>query len=114
MSEILQNFAAKFVLTTSTIYRQPINKIPPALCSHVIVDVQFSAVFTHPVARVAKIRQFLDGIWTVVQRCFLSVLHCLSSAMHLFSSLFLPAERPVLKLLFLAFFWFHRPVGATL
>jgi len=26
----------------------------------------------------------------------------------------LPAERPVLKLLLLAFFWFHRPVVATL
>ena len=28
--------------------------------------------------------------------------------------LFLPAEMPVLKLPLLAFFWFHRPVGATL
>ena len=26
----------------------------------------------------------------------------------------LPAEMPVLKLLLLAFFWFHRPVRATL
>ena len=40
----------------------------------------------HRVATIAKIRQFLDGIWTVVQECFLPVLHCLSAAMHLFSS----------------------------
>ena len=26
----------------------------------------------------------------------------------------LPAEMPVLKLLLLAFFWFYRPIGATL
>ena len=34
--------------------------------------------------------------------CFLAVI------------LSLPAEGPVLKLLLLAFFWFHRPVGTTL
>ena len=36
-----------------------------------------------------KIRQFVYGVWTAVQRRFLPVLHCLSSAMHLCSSLFL-------------------------
>ena len=43
----------------------------------------------HRVATIAKIRQFLGGIWTVVQECFLPVLYCLSAAMHLFSSLLL-------------------------
>ena len=55
---------------------------------------QFSAVCGAPFdATIAKIRQFLDGIWTVVQECFLPVLHCLSAAMHLFSSLFVCMSR---------------------
>jgi len=40
----------------------------------------------HPVATIARIRQFLGDILTVVQGNFLPLLHCLSSAMHLFSS----------------------------
>ena len=47
---------------------------------------RFSAVLAHPVAIIAKIRQFLYGVWTAVQRSFLPVLHCHSSAMHLCSS----------------------------
>jgi len=46
----------------------------------------FPPFLAHPVPIKAKIRQFLYGVWTAVQRRFLPVLHCLSSAMHLCSS----------------------------
>jgi len=45
ISKNFKKFAEKFVLTTFTILRQHINKIPPACCCHVIVDVALNNYF---------------------------------------------------------------------
>jgi len=47
----------------------------------------------------------------VVQGSFLPVLHCHSSAMHLFSS-FVTGRKAGIKITFVGLFWFLRP-GAT-
>jgi len=61
----------------------------------------FPPFLAHPVAIIAKIRQFLHGVWTAVQRRFLPVLHCLSSAMH------------CVLVLFVCFFCHATEVGAA-